>query len=351
MTLTELGNDSEALTLTKGNANDLFKQIEEVIDLEDALNLLKKIELLEILLKQANIFEQNSVNYAKLHLEALLKIVMLGGENQLPRKGYTKRAAIWVSKMDTFEKEEILKLIEQGLSVEQIYKQNVFDKEKEQQRTDKLTTLREKLLDECAHNGIVDLGDYRDNVCELVHDKSMAFDIIDGTRGALRKMGAVGVEPFSDLYVLPTEDNDFYVEKAIVTRIESICKDIARIKALIDHSKVKISHEDAYERVQGLWDNHLHYFDRGMKGTAWASIHGNQLYVVYLMLVFAEIGVFKDEDSFYKDIILGFSNAIEKYNETSYYNRSRLAAYDFLRKQLDSALNETANKPNGDATA
>ena len=142
-----------------------------MIDLDTALSFLKKVELLKVVLKQEKLFEQNAISYAKLHMEALIKVVELGGEAQLSRSGYKKRTAVWAFNLDDDEKAEVIKLIEQGLSIEQIYKREVIDKENEERRTNKLNRLRDKVLDECENNGVVDLEDYK----KYVHLKENLF--------------------------------------------------------------------------------------------------------------------------------------------------------------------------------
>ena len=321
---------------------DLFKQLEDVVDLECALKFLKKVELLKVVLKQEKIFEQNSVNYAKLHMEALIKVVELGGEDQLSRSGYKKRTAVWAANLDDDERLDVIKLIEQGLSIEQIYKREVVEKENEEKRTNKLNRLREKVLDECENNGVVDLEDYKNEVYQITNDEDLALDIIDGTRGALRRMGAVGVQPRSDLYVLPTAENGWYVEKALITRIESVCKDILRIKALVEQTNIKLDFNRVYSTVQDLWDSKLHYFDRGMKGTTWAATHGGQNYLVFLMLLLAEIGVVDGNDDFYSDVIIGIHEQSDELLNS--YQVSKSTAYYWVMQDLKKALEKTKGK-------
>lgn len=323
---------------------EIFEQIEQTVDLQTAIDILCRVELLETALKQAKVFKENSVYYAKLHAQALLKVVDLGGENKLPRNGYTKRAAMWLYDMIDAEREKYINMCADGLSIEQVYKREVADAEKEQKKNNKLDDLREKLLDECAHKGVVSLDDYKNSVSELLNDRSLEFDVIDETRGALRRMGAVGVDPTSNIYVMPTPDNEYYVKRSILTRIKSVYHDILNILALTQRANVKVPFSEVYETVQQGWDNNLHYFDRNMKGTAYGSLEGGQSYVRFFMFMLADMGCFEDEKEFYTDYVLSQPEILEKASEGSWI-RSKAHTYEMLmryaKKEMSKAMKET----------
>ena len=311
----------DATLLSLFQQNDLFREIEIADELDRALELLKQADVIGAILEKSRQFEEYSIAYARLHAEAIAKVVELGGEDKLPR-GYTKKAAIWLAKMAGWERTLTLEMLNEGFSIEQIYKREVADKEKLQRATNKLDRLREKVLDEVEHVGVVDLDGYKEEVFAIVDDFNLRNDVVEGTRIALRKAGAVGVEPRSDLYVMPTEDNEYYVQRAIVTRIKSVCNDILKIKSLVERCGVKVPYSDAYCSIQELWDNKLGYFDRGMKGTAYAAINGGQVYTVYLMMMFSEIGLFSDDEDFYADYLIASSEKLRDAFRSSYSPKS-----------------------------
>ena len=318
---------------------EIFRQIEETVDLQTAITILHRVELLETALKQVKVFKENSVYYAKLHAQALLKVLDLGGESSIPRGGYTKKAAMWLYDMVDAEREKYINMCADGLSIEQVYKREVADKEKADRFNMKLDQLREKVLDECEHKGVVSLDDYKSSVSELINDRSLESDIIDGTRGALRKMGAVGVDPTSNIYVMPTQDNEYYVKRSIITRIKSVRNDIMNIIALTQRANVKVPFDEVYSVMQDGWDNHLHYFDRNMKGTAFGSIEGGQPYVPYFMFMLAEMGVFENEKEFYTDFVLSQKNVLEDASKDSWI-RSKAFTYDKLMDYAKGKMRE-----------
>lgn len=323
---------------------EIFQQIEETVDLQTAITILCKVELLETALKQAKVFKENSVYYAKLHAQALLKVVDLGGDNQLPRNGYTKKAAMWLYDMVDSEREKYISMCADGLSIEQVYKREVADVEKAERKNNRLDDLREKVLDECAHKGVVSLDDYKNSVAEVLNDRSLEFDVIDGTRGALRKMGAVGVDPTSNVYVMPTPDNEYYVKRAILTRIKSVYHDILNICALTQRASVKVPFSEVYEVVQDGWDNHLHYFDRNMKGTAFGSLEGGQSYIRFFMFMLADIGVFEDEKEFYADYVVSEPGILEESSKDSVI-RSKAYTYDRLMNYAKQEMRKAMESP------
>lgn len=328
---------------------EIFQQINDAVDLQTAIEILCRIELLETALKQAKVFKENSIYYAKLHAQALLKVIDLGGENKLPRNGYTKRAAMWLYDMIDSERKKYINMCAEGLTIEQVYKREVADAEREQKKNNKLEDLREKVLDECMHKGVVSLDDYKNSVSELLNDRSLEFDVIDGTRGALRKMGAVGVDPTSNIYVMPTPDNEYYVKRSIMTRVKSVYHDILNILALTQRANVKVPFSEVYETVQSGWDNHLHYFDRNMKGTAFGSIEGGQNYIRFFMFMLADMGVFEDEQDFYTDYVISQKDVLDKASEDSWI-KSKAYTYDWLMQSAKKEIAKAMNRATAEQT-
>lgn len=335
-------DSEEKALISTFQSYDLFREIELASELEKALDILRKVDVIGAILEKSKQFEEHSIAYARLHAEAIVRVAELGGEDRLPR-GFTKKAAIWLDRMKAWEREPFFEMLKEGLSIEQVYKREVADKEKQQRIGDKLHALQEKALDEVEHEGVVDLDGYKIEVGKVLNDFYMRNDAIEGTRIALRKMGAVGVEPRSDLYVMPTEENEYYIQRAIATRIKSVCNDILKIKSLAERCNVRLPYSDAYCLIQELWDNRLGYFDRGMKGTTWAAINGNQTYSVFLMMIFAEANVFSDVDAFYTDFVLSQYENLEEYfrNELSPKSQAFRRLMNYAKTHWNNEGNET----------
>ena len=95
--------------LTAYQSGDLFREVNNAIDLETALALLRKIDLLGALLKQQQIYADNAVAYNRLHAEAIIKIVELGGNKEL--RGYTRKAAEWLVDASVDERDNALSML------------------------------------------------------------------------------------------------------------------------------------------------------------------------------------------------------------------------------------------------
>lgn len=267
--------------LTTTNAAAYINTIRTSESIEELTQMIKQIDALKVALDSANAFRENAIKYAILEAEALLRVVELGGADKL--RGYHKATAKWLAEMPEYERDKYIRMCGEGLTIDQVYKREVGDNLKLEQAINEAAIERENVLDEVKAHGIVDLHYYCDRVKTAIANPQMAQDIIDGTRNALRRAGAVGIGDSSLLYVMPTADNKDEVKKAVMMRYESVIKDLASIKEIATSADIALSYKE---------------FIPALSTTA----RGENAYLVHLLIAFDRMGILADSGAMYETI-------------------------------------------------
>lgn len=98
------------------------------------------------------------------------------------------------------------------------------------------------------------------------------------------------------------------------------------------HEKLQAS--TLYRAMQEeVFGSHLSYFDRGMKGTAWAAINGKQLFAIPLILAFVMAGIV-EEDDFFVDFLTSTNEKIK--NRSLFEVNPHISGNIPIRWQYDS---------------
>ena len=300
----------------------LLSEIKNMTWLDELLKMLKQIDALKVALDAADTFFSQSVLYAKLEADALVRVCELGGLGKL--RGTRRNAAEWLWKMDEQERQKTISLCEDGITIENIYKREVGDEIKTKKCLEQAEYERGWLLDSIKETGICDLKPFANRVREsFKFDKrNIAEDIIDGTRNRLRKLGAVGIGEDSGIYVLPTADNKDEVKKAILLRYDSIANDLRNIAEIAKKADAKLSYKD--------FDIDIYHAER----------HGYG-YMVHILISLARIGLISDEDEMYTEF--GRSEAYEEMKFiTKHLGDGKERAVTIMYENLKSAHTETA---------
>lgn len=264
----------------------LLDRIRRTEDLDEAIGIIKQINALKTALDAVGTFHREAIRYARLEVEALLKVMELGGATRL--RGYQRKAAEWLYSLGDAERERYISMCGTGCTIDWVWQREVGRPEKVSSCIKEVREWGAWLVEEVKEKGIVDFREYakdvRDKLSPL-HCQDIADDLIDGTRNRLRKAGAVGVGPEDGLYVMPQKDgsNVEEIKKAIFTRFESIDNDMYSLIRIARAAKITIPYEDfnEYDLYQSVRDGHE--------------------YMVHIFLALARSGVVADSDKLYED--------------------------------------------------
>lgn len=225
------------------SAASLLSKISETSSLEEMKQTIKKIDALKIALESVDAFRAQSILYARLEAEALLRVVDLGGIKQL--KGDHRKTAEWLSSLSESERNKYIGMCEDGLTIDQVYKREIYWPMKYDQHIREAMEARSGLVSDLKENGYVDMSSFVWLTGNL--DSELRKDIIDGARDKLRDAGGVCVEAGSHIYVVPAPDRTEETRKAILLRYKSAVRDIERMVAISKASGVKVDSDELLE--------------------------------------------------------------------------------------------------------
>lgn len=312
--------ETQNTSLAVGNGIfEMLEQIKNISAIDEIIAYIKKIDALKVALEAVDTFRQQSIMYAKLEANALIRAVELGGLNKL--KGYHKATAEWLYGLNDIEKEKYISMCEHGLTIDNVYKREVSDIKKLDKNIEQIKYERNCLIQECKKNGIIEINSFSDMVKDkLKYDKrEIAEDIIDGTRKRLRDAGAVGIGNDSGIYVMPRPENSDEIKKAILLRYNSIIDDFERIREILKTSKIKMSYKD--------FDNGSHFS------------YISHSYVPHILLAFCSMKIISDEKE--------LSDAISRsdfYKECDYFNKIlNISRKDYIKQQYKNYFGESKN--------
>lgn len=254
--------------MTESRFGSLLQQIDEICVLDEALKMIKQVDALKSVLESIGTFRDQSVKYAKLQAESLIRAVELGGEKKL--RGNNHDIAVWLFELSPAEREKYISMCEEGLLIEQVYKREVVYPRQLEKQTEVLVEYRDQMVCELEEAGYVDLTDMSRMMESIRFPIDLRADFLDGTRNALRRSGGLGVGFKSGIYVTSDVGNDEQLKSAISTRCESILLDLRRLRDICKKSKVMISPEyfpdpicrndEVYIQFWGLLEN-LHLWE------------------------------------------------------------------------------------------
>lgn len=79
------------MQLASTGIQDMFERIRRISSVDEMLALIKKIDALKIALEAVDTFRQQSIQYAKLEAEALVRVADLDGIGKL--RGFHRKTA------------------------------------------------------------------------------------------------------------------------------------------------------------------------------------------------------------------------------------------------------------------
>lgn len=264
------------MELTTSGLETMLDAVRSAESISKAIALVRQIDALKTALESVDRFHEESIKYAMLEAEALVRVVELGGLAKL--RSPHKATAEWLYALSADDRGKYIAMCGDGLTIDQVYKREVGSEIKLRAVMAELDEHRALVLNEVKESGIVDTSAY----CQMVNkyvQPDLAHDIIDGTRKRLRDAGAIGVGNGSNIYVMPNSGNSEEIKKAIMLRFESISRDFDSIREIVRASGVKMSYAEI--------DN----------GSNWS--YRDDPYIVHLLIALARIGLISDVDATY----------------------------------------------------
>ncbi len=252
----------------------MLEAINKSHSLDEAIKIVKQIDALKAALESVDNFRNQSVLYARLEAEALIKVVELGGLNKL--RGNHRATAEWLSSLSDAEREKYISMCLEGLTIDQVYKREVgFGKEKIKQIS-LLKEMRKEMITELKTTGITDITPFAQQARKAFWDDlSTANDLIDGARNAIRGSGGIGIGDETGIYVTATKGAQEEIKKAILLRFDSVRRDLEQIQSIAKASKVKMSYTDF------------------VRGESWALENSPEL--IHILLLLSRINLIDSE--------------------------------------------------------
>lgn len=251
--------------------NDMrLEEIKRIIDVDRAVELLKQIAALKAALDCCDRFRENAIKYARLEAAALIRVAELGGVKKI-RGNYRRKAAEWLFELSESDRDGFIAMCAEGLTIEQVYKREVYLPKKTDENLEMLESFRAEILNEFKTDGCVDLGEWchTARACIRLPDSTIS-DFFDGTRIALRKAGALGCG--DGLYVreFSAADKDRAPEKmeeiarAVRLRLASIVADIKKVEKIVFESRISVKMQtlaDPEEVLYHIWGGEKYLAD------------------------------------------------------------------------------------------
>lgn len=259
---------------------DEFQGIENIVDLPELLKKIKQIDALKIALESCERFRENAIRYARLEAAALIRVGELGGIGHL--KGFRQKVAAWLFGLSEAEREKYIEMCAEGMTIDQIWKRDIYTEEKLTNKINDLYELREYLVDVVKEEGIISTQNFVEEARKTLPDK-MAEDAIDGLRGALRQAGAVGIGDNSGMYVMPTKERSDKVRDAVIMRFDSAVSDFERLRNIAKWAKIKMSYKDFVPDI--------YITDRNGQG-----------YMLHFLIALERMGIIEDTDEMWLEL-------------------------------------------------
>lgn len=225
-------------------SNITLTAIQQEVNLKRCLTYIKQIDALKTALDSVNKFHENAIKYARLEAAALMRVVELGGIGNL--RGTHRHTALWLSGLSATERNEYIKMCEEGLTIDQVYKREVESELKAREGIERARDIKEFAIEDLKEKGIVDLSYYSKELRKhFLPD--IANDLIDGVRNALLEAGGVGAG--DSIYVAVKPENTSEIVKALKIRYENLINVIESMKEIAEAANLKIPYSEKIGRA------------------------------------------------------------------------------------------------------
>ena len=232
------------MDLTSNGFEAMLASVKTAESADKAISLVRQIDALKVALESVYRFREESIKYAVLEANALLRVVELGGVSDL--RAPHKKTAEWLRTLTAQELDHYISKCANGITIDEIFKYEIELKNKTDRALKSIKASEERFLAELEENGMADLKAFSGVVRQELRGVYGVNpnDLIDGTRNRMLKAGAVGVGHNSGIYVIPKRAKSDDVFSAICVRYQSIAADIAAVRALANTCGKRPSFEE-----------------------------------------------------------------------------------------------------------
>ena len=299
-------------------ANMPFNEIDAYSTADDIKAILRKLDDVKKLLQMADKFRSESIRYAQMEAETIVKIVETGNAKLL--RGYRRKAAEWLATLSDAERQIVIGQCSDGMLIEQIYKRDVYDVQMMGRIIESAKEEEKDIISTVEKDGIVDITEYVESVHRSLgfDNKNLANDMIDGVRNRLRRAGAVGIGNNSHVYVMPKAENKDLVIEAIVQRFESAKDDIYNMVVIAKKADIKIEWQKLIPDV--------------------AFCDGEDMPLVHMLFGLCSTGVIANEDEYMQAV-----HKSDVYKQMGFYKKYAISRVEALRIMLKNAEKEAEN--------
>ena len=227
-------------TLTDSQFATQLNAVQEMACVEELLAYLKQLKAVKIALESVGTFREQAVKYARLHAEALIRVVELGGADGL-RSKRERNTATWLKSMSQEELEKYISMCESGMLITEVYRREVEYKEGLKRDMQEVKNTRSLAVETITEDGIIDFEAVVADVSNCLgkyDDKKLIEDVVDGIRKDLRAAGGVNarlepIENTSSVYVLPERGNKNQQLDALAIRLFNIASTVRSFDNLL----------------------------------------------------------------------------------------------------------------------
>jgi len=199
------------------------------MDREGLIEYLGKLDVLKHALEVADEFNAKSVEFAKLEALALIRVCELGGQSSL--HGHRRKAAEWLFAMRDDARAEALGMCSDGLTIEQVWKREVKDKERSDNSLALVKMYEKDVVAEFRGTGMVRLDRYDRHVEELQLASDVRKALKDNLRNKIRSLGGHGLGDGSGTYVT-AEKAAVDFDEIVYNKVASMTRDLKRLQEI-----------------------------------------------------------------------------------------------------------------------
>lgn len=212
----------------------LIDVIHNTDDVKQLVAIVKQIDALKVALESVDAFHAQSVKYARLEADALLRVCELGGVKKLPQKH--RKTAEWLMSLSDDERDKQINRCSEGLTIDAIYRKEVLPLIKLADAYESVRFEKEYGRMQLTEHGIYDAAPVYAEI-DSSFPEDTAHDIKEGVRNSFLKHGAVGCG--DGLFVMPDSGRQ-EISDALRIRARSIVADLYKMHSIADARGEKI---------------------------------------------------------------------------------------------------------------
>lgn len=230
--------------LMTSDTKKMLEHIKNVDSIEKAKSLIKQIDALKVALESVGTFRQQSVLYAKLEAEALIRCAELGGLPSM--RGTHKKTAEWLFGLTEIERQKYINMCEDGLTIDQVYKREIGNPKKTEAKLQQIEAYKKATIDDFEQSGVVDMEFFANHVNNQLRGCYGVYSgrIVDETKNEIESAGAIAINDKKDLYIKSGAGKTESIKNEILDRYNTAENALREIAQIVKTSGARFSFED-----------------------------------------------------------------------------------------------------------